>query len=181
MVVDRGEGAEGGSSRVDMGFDDACLRGATRTSDNALLQPPRAKSPDILLHHGRLLRRAGTFSSLPILRQPCLSRFPDPAQGHPGIRPRHPHVAPSVYRLRPPRRHLCACVLLFHVRRVFLHCATPSGPTLTPNPLPCPPSLVPPSLPNEKLPARELAVASTASVLGGFGVVALFCSVGVYV
>ena len=43
MVVDRGEGAEGGSSRVDMGFDDACLRGATRTSDNALLQPPSSQ------------------------------------------------------------------------------------------------------------------------------------------
>lgn len=28
---------------------------------------------------------------------------------------------------------------------------------------------------------RELAVASTASILGGFGIVALFCSVGVYV
>ncbi|EJF58840.1 hypothetical protein BD309DRAFT_988919 [Dichomitus squalens] len=37
------------------------------------------------------------------------------------------------------------------------------------------------TLPKEKIPARELAVASTASLLGGFGVVALFCSVGVYV
>ena len=37
------------------------------------------------------------------------------------------------------------------------------------------------SLPKEKIPARELAVASAASLLGGSGVVALFCSVGVYV
>ncbi|KAI0369865.1 hypothetical protein BV20DRAFT_1052779 [Pilatotrama ljubarskyi] len=37
------------------------------------------------------------------------------------------------------------------------------------------------TLPNEKIPARELAVASTASLLGGFGVVAMFCTVGVYV
>ncbi|KAI0324356.1 hypothetical protein GY45DRAFT_1331644 [Cubamyces sp. BRFM 1775] len=37
------------------------------------------------------------------------------------------------------------------------------------------------TLPKEKIPARELAVASTASVLGGFGVVAMFCAVGVYV
>ncbi|KAH9939044.1 uncharacterized protein BXZ73DRAFT_99719 [Epithele typhae] len=37
------------------------------------------------------------------------------------------------------------------------------------------------TLPKASIPARELAVASTASVLGGFGVVALFCSVGVYV
>ncbi|KAL0950511.1 hypothetical protein HGRIS_007320 [Hohenbuehelia grisea] len=37
------------------------------------------------------------------------------------------------------------------------------------------------TLPKDKVPARELAVASTASILGGFGVVCLFCSVGVYV
>ncbi|RPD59477.1 hypothetical protein L227DRAFT_576296 [Lentinus tigrinus ALCF2SS1-6] len=37
------------------------------------------------------------------------------------------------------------------------------------------------TLPKEKIPAHELAVASAASLLGGFGVVALFCSVGVYV
>ncbi|PAV21693.1 hypothetical protein PNOK_0165000 [Pyrrhoderma noxium] len=37
------------------------------------------------------------------------------------------------------------------------------------------------TLPKTTLPARELAVASLASALGGFGIVALFCSVGVYV
>ncbi|KAI0761156.1 hypothetical protein BD413DRAFT_607237 [Trametes elegans] len=37
------------------------------------------------------------------------------------------------------------------------------------------------TLPKEKVPVRELAVASTASILGGFGVVAMFCTVGVYV
>ncbi|KAI0685543.1 hypothetical protein BC835DRAFT_1289941, partial [Cytidiella melzeri] len=31
------------------------------------------------------------------------------------------------------------------------------------------------------LPIHEVLVASLASILGGFGVVALFCSVGVYV
>jgi len=36
-------------------------------------------------------------------------------------------------------------------------------------------------LPKDSFPSRELAVASTASLLGGFGIVALFCSVGVYV
>lgn len=36
-------------------------------------------------------------------------------------------------------------------------------------------------LPKQTIPIRELTVASTASLLGGFGVVALFCSVGVYV
>ncbi|KIY61743.1 hypothetical protein CYLTODRAFT_433506 [Cylindrobasidium torrendii FP15055 ss-10] len=37
------------------------------------------------------------------------------------------------------------------------------------------------TLPKDTLPIRELQVASLASILGGFGVVALFCSVGVYV
>ncbi|KAF7784810.1 hypothetical protein Agabi119p4_975 [Agaricus bisporus var. burnettii] len=37
------------------------------------------------------------------------------------------------------------------------------------------------TLKKEPVPLRELAVASSASLLGGFGVVALFCSVGVYV
>lgn len=35
------------------------------------------------------------------------------------------------------------------------------------------------SLPKDTFPLREAAVASTASILAGFGVVALFCSVGV--
>ncbi|KAK7041768.1 hypothetical protein VNI00_009057 [Paramarasmius palmivorus] len=37
------------------------------------------------------------------------------------------------------------------------------------------------TLPKTTVPTRELPVAALASVLGGFGVVALFCSVGVYV
>ncbi|TDL22282.1 hypothetical protein BD410DRAFT_748481 [Rickenella mellea] len=37
------------------------------------------------------------------------------------------------------------------------------------------------TLPKDTLPLREMAVASTASILAGFGVVSLFCSVGVYV
>ncbi|KAG6820221.1 hypothetical protein H0H93_003722 [Arthromyces matolae] len=37
------------------------------------------------------------------------------------------------------------------------------------------------TLPKDTIPVRETVVASTASVLAGFGVVALFCSVGVYV
>ncbi|GBE78582.1 hypothetical protein BKA93DRAFT_799571 [Sparassis latifolia] len=37
------------------------------------------------------------------------------------------------------------------------------------------------TLPKDTLPVREVAVASIASLLGGFGVVALFCTVGVYV
>ncbi|KAG6852558.1 hypothetical protein C0991_010930 [Blastosporella zonata] len=37
------------------------------------------------------------------------------------------------------------------------------------------------TLPKDTVPTRETAVASTASLLAGFGVVALFCSAGVYV
>jgi hypothetical protein len=37
------------------------------------------------------------------------------------------------------------------------------------------------TLPKDTLPVRETVVALTASILGGFGVVALFCSAGVYV
>ena len=36
-------------------------------------------------------------------------------------------------------------------------------------------------LPKDKIPIREASVASLASILGGFGVVALFYTVGVYV
>lgn len=35
-------------------------------------------------------------------------------------------------------------------------------------------------LPKVNVPVREVSVAATASLLGGFGVVALFCTVGVY-
>ncbi|KAJ7139343.1 hypothetical protein C8R44DRAFT_764284 [Mycena epipterygia] len=37
------------------------------------------------------------------------------------------------------------------------------------------------TLPKTTVPIRETAVASVASILGGFGVVALFCTVGVNV
>ncbi|KAL4069035.1 hypothetical protein J3A83DRAFT_4095396, partial [Scleroderma citrinum] len=36
------------------------------------------------------------------------------------------------------------------------------------------------TLPKAAFPFREIGVAGLASVLGGFGVVTLFCSVGVY-
>ncbi|KAF8224041.1 hypothetical protein L208DRAFT_1425898 [Tricholoma matsutake] len=37
------------------------------------------------------------------------------------------------------------------------------------------------TLPKPSIPIRETAVVTTASVLAGFGVVALFCTAGVYV
>nr|GAT50815.1 predicted protein [Mycena chlorophos] len=37
------------------------------------------------------------------------------------------------------------------------------------------------TLPKATVPVHEVGLASLASILGGFGVVALFCSVGVYV
>ncbi|KIK66088.1 hypothetical protein GYMLUDRAFT_218927 [Collybiopsis luxurians FD-317 M1] len=37
------------------------------------------------------------------------------------------------------------------------------------------------TLPKTTIPGKEIPLAVTASILGGFGVVALFCTVGVYV
>ncbi|KAJ3751201.1 hypothetical protein DFH05DRAFT_169195 [Lentinula detonsa] len=37
------------------------------------------------------------------------------------------------------------------------------------------------TIPKTTIPGKEIPVAITASILGGFGVVALFCTVGVYV
>ncbi|KAL5534732.1 hypothetical protein ACEPAG_1196 [Sanghuangporus baumii] len=37
------------------------------------------------------------------------------------------------------------------------------------------------TLPKSTMPFREIAIASLASILGGFGIVVPFCSVGVYV
>ncbi|KAI0294741.1 hypothetical protein BC826DRAFT_1104502 [Russula brevipes] len=37
------------------------------------------------------------------------------------------------------------------------------------------------TLPRSRIPTREAAVAIVASTLGGYGIVALFCAVGVYV
>ncbi|KAF9466862.1 hypothetical protein BDZ94DRAFT_1305740 [Collybia nuda] len=37
------------------------------------------------------------------------------------------------------------------------------------------------TLPKDTIPLRETAVAATASTLAGFGVVAMFCTAGVYV
>ena len=44
------------------------------------------------------------------------------AQGHPRLCAHHPRVAPSVPRLRSPRRHLCPRILLLHVCLSLFHC-----------------------------------------------------------
>lgn len=66
----------------------------------------------------------------------------------------------------PAVEYLRARVLLYNVRPL------PSFPLFM---------LILYRLPKSGVPLKELAVASTASVLGGFGVVALFCTAGVYV
>lgn len=87
----------------------------------------------------------------------------------------HPRLAPSIYRFHSPRGYICTRLLLFHVRPAllvyYLLYIQESGRSLAPRAH---------SLPKEKVPVRETAVATTASLLGGFGVVALFCSAGVY-
>ena len=176
-----------------MGFDDACLEvPRVRQTTHRALESARPASANPLrsthcspahsdavhasLRHGRLPRNTGT----PPLQLPLISQrmadCPLPAgtaQVRARIRPSHPRVAPSVSRILSPRRHLRPCFLLLHVRLPSL-----SYSTYTDTPLTAPRAL---RLPKEKIPARELAVGATASVLGGFGVVALFCSVGVYV
>ena len=168
-----------------MGFDDACLEGATRTSDSApSTQPPqlcparsfrpRAIAPAIPIRSP--CPTTQPYRHAPTLLPLCCHRSPfstGPAQGYSGLLPCHPDFPPTLLGLLPPRRHLRPRILLLHVC-ICLSTVSYPTPVMTPAPSPH-------SLPKEKIPVRELAVASTASLLGGFGVVALFCSVGVYV
>lgn len=76
-------------------------------------------------------------------------------------------VVPPTHCARFARLYVCAHILLFNVcllRTAFLERDSNSSIH---------------SLPKDKIPIREGAVASLASILGGFGVVALFCAVGV--
>jgi len=78
--------------------------------------------------------------------------------------------APPIPRAHPPSINLRFGILFLNVRTIPVF----SVRVLISHMHGC-------RLPKDTLPIREAAVASTASVLAGFGVVALFCSVGVYV
>ena len=143
------------------------------------VQPaPSVREPSLqpfpFVHHVRLRNHTGTPPLSPSL---CCHRSPfsstGPAQGYSGLLPCHPDFPPTLLGLLPPRRHLRPRILFLNVCICLSTLSCPT-PVMTPAPSPH-------SLPKEKIPVRELAVASTASLLGGFGVVALFCSVGVYV
>lgn len=108
------------------------------------------------------------FSS-PMPASPHASPFKDPAQITRSVLPVHTRLAPPTHRTRSPRLHLCTHILLLHVRAIHIHSFSRNLWTFIH------------SLPKDSIPFREGAVASLASILGGFGVVALFCSVGVNV
>ena len=81
----------------------------------------------------------------------------------------HPRGTPALHCTHSAFGDFCPHILFLNVRRFLMY----------------PPAcLIDYSfnrLPKDTLPMRETAVATTASILGGFGVVALFCSAGVYV
>lgn len=74
----------------------------------------------------------------------------------------------ALYRQYTPSLHLCACLLFFDVCPLQFRLQASQITTS-------------PSLPKTTIPVRETVVAITASALAGFGIVALFCSAGVYV
>lgn len=81
----------------------------------------------------------------------------------------HPSRVLALHSAHPTVVHIRPRVLLFDVRKsISYHPKLVSKSYLN-------------SLPKDTVPVREAAVATTASVLGGLGVVALFCSAGVYV
>lgn len=78
-----------------------------------------------------------------------------------------PHFSSSLRRCSIPPSYFRTCLLLFDV----------SNPSFKSHPV----FKARSSLPKDKVALKEPLVATLASILGGFGVVALFCSVGVYV
>ena len=105
--------------------------------------------------------------ALPILTPCCKG----PAQVIASVHALRRRVAPATHRTGAPRLDICAHILLFNVC-AFVHGILEGHSSNV---------FFPHSLPKDKIPIREGAVASLASILGGFGVVALFCSVGVNV
>ena len=162
--------------------------GATRTSDNAT---PCASSRSVL--HTALSASASDLSSPGLFRVRSQSwqtislyrHAPLLPSAAPADRPRQalhkstPAFSPAIPVALLP---YLAFVLLAATFTLAFYAST-YVPSVSPY---CTLQVIQPaprahSLPKEKIPARELAVASAASLLGGFGVVALFCSVGVYV
>ena len=82
----------------------------------------------------------------------------------------HPSRSPALSRIHPPQCDFRPHILLFNVRTSLSLDYIDTKLLLARH-----------RIPKSALPVHEVLVASLASVLGGFGVVALFCSVGVYV
>lgn len=182
MVV--GNEEEGRAGGVDMGFDDACLL-PTYVSVSACAAPTAPARP----------RQASAASTA------CTSHH-QPAPDHDHARPRRSPGPSPAHRAQRPQRPLTSRRRCTRPSRRSRRSSPPGCSRTSPfsssaRPLrsrstsPRQPASIrriymsradaPHRLPKATLPVREAAVASLASVLGGFGVVALFCSVGVYV
>jgi hypothetical protein len=102
-----------------------------------------------------------------------ITYFAGPPRFTPALQPVRPNTLPPTYRLVTPSLRLLSCILLYNVR---IPISLPSARHVTFSS--CFPLR---SLPKKGLPLQEIGVALVASLLGGFGTVAMFCTVGVYV
>jgi len=117
-----------------------------------------------LCHHkGKHIHGLQCFSKLT-----CAWNIPATSQHSASVQTDHPSLSLTLPRLHPPHAH-------FRSRLLLLNVSFPSHQSLIFALTSCDP----PSLPKGM--AKESTVAILASVLGGFGTVAMFCTVGVYV
>jgi len=121
------------------------------------------------------LTQISTYSSIPIppyrLHLVTPHSLAGPPRFTPALQPIRTTTLPPTYRLVTPSLRLLSCILLYNVRFLIPH---PLSPTRT-SPFPHA------SRPKKGPPLQEIAVALIASLLGGFGTVAMFCTLGVYV
>ena len=93
----------------------------------------------------------------------------------PALQPIRTNTLPPTYRLVTPSLRLLTCILLYNVRFPIPYPLSSARHVTVSSCFP------PRSLPKKGLPLQEIAVALIASLLGGFGTVAMFCTLGVYV
>ena len=101
-----------------------------------------------------------------------------PPRFTPALQPIRTNTLPPAYRLVTPSLCLPSYILLYNVRFSILY------PLSSARHVTISPCFPPRSLPKKAGPPtqlQEIAVALIASLLGGFGTVAMFCTLGVYV
>lgn len=133
----------------------------------------------LITHHqwrqNTRLTHTSTYTSFPLSSAPSNSscKFLDTPRLPPTLQPARPDKLPPTYRLVTPSLRLLSCILLVYVRPQ--HALSPAGHVTISSCIPLR------SLPKKGLPFQEIALALVASILGGFGTVAMFCTLGVYV